>query len=47
MVPESLRGKIPQGEEQLGKLIRIDRMEMNRQLERWAELWNREVEGKR
>jgi putative spermidine/putrescine transport system substrate-binding protein len=46
-VPENLRDRIPMGEEQMGKLIRIDRNEMNKQLENWAELWNREVEGKR
>lgn len=46
-VPENLKDRIPMGDEQLGKLIRIDRAEMNRQLDNWAELWNREVEGKR
>jgi len=46
-VPESLKDKIPMGEEQLAKLIRIDRAEMNRQLDNWAEMWNREVEGKK
>ncbi len=46
VVPDSLRGKVPLGE-QLGKLVRIDRVEMNRDLDNWAEQWNREVEGKR
>ncbi len=46
-VPENLKDRIPMGEEQLNKLIRIDRAEMNRQLDNWAELWNREVEGKK
>jgi putative spermidine/putrescine transport system substrate-binding protein len=46
-VPDSLKDRIPMGEEQLSKLIRIDRAEMNRQLDHWADLWNREVEGKR
>ena len=40
-------GKVPLGDEQMGKLVRIDRAEMNRQLDNWAELWRREVEGKR
>jgi putative spermidine/putrescine transport system substrate-binding protein len=46
-VPDNLKDRIPMGEEQLGKLIRIDRVEMNKQLDNWAELWNREVESKR
>jgi putative spermidine/putrescine transport system substrate-binding protein len=46
VVPDSLRGKVPLGD-QMNKLVRIDRAEMNRQLENWAELWRREVEGKR
>jgi putative spermidine/putrescine transport system substrate-binding protein len=47
VVPESLRDKVPMGEEQLNKLIRIDRNEMNRQLDNWAEQWNREIESKK
>ena len=31
----------------ISKLIRIDRNEMNRQLYNWADLWARELEGKR
>lgn len=46
-IPENLKDRIPIGEEQLSKLIRIDRAEMNKQLDNWAEMWNREVEGKR
>lgn len=46
-IPASLKGKIPVGDEQLNKLIRIDRAEMNRQLDKWAELWNREIEAKK
>lgn len=45
-VPDSLLAQIPDGEE-IDKLIRIDRAEMNRQLDNWAETWNREIEGKR
>jgi len=47
VIPDSLIGKIPLGDEQLKKLVRIDRAEMNRQLDNWTELWNREIEGKR
>lgn len=46
VVPDNLRGKVPLGDE-MKKLVRIDRAEMNRQLENWAELWRREVEAKR
>lgn len=46
VVPEALRDKIQMGEEKLDKLIRIDRVEMNRQLDAWADLWARELEGK-
>jgi len=46
-VPDNLKDRIPMGEEQLAKLIRIDRIEMNKQLDNWAEMWNREVEGKK
>lgn len=45
-VPASLLNQVPHGE-QINKLIRIDRAEMNRQLDNWAETWNREIEGKR
>lgn len=47
IVPESLRGKIPSGDEQINRLIKIDRYEMNRQLDNWAELWRRELEARR
>lgn len=46
VLPASLVGRVPTGEA-VAKLIRIDRVEMNKQLDNWAELWNREVEGKR
>jgi putative spermidine/putrescine transport system substrate-binding protein len=47
VVPAELAGRVPVGEDQLGRLIRIDRVEMNRQLDAWADLWNRELEGRR
>ena len=46
-IPDSLRGKAPLGEAELKKLIRIDRVEMNRQFDSWAEMWNREIDTKR
>ena len=46
VVPDSLKGKVPLGEE-MAKLVRIDRAEMNRQLDNWAEMWRREIEAKR
>jgi putative spermidine/putrescine transport system substrate-binding protein len=45
-IPESLRGKVPVGED-LRRLVRIDRVEMNRQLDAWAEMWRRELESRR
>jgi putative spermidine/putrescine transport system substrate-binding protein len=47
VVPEALRDQIQMGEEKLSKLIRIDRNEMNRQLDNWANMWARELEVKR
>jgi len=44
IVPESLKSKIPFGDEQINKLIRIDRVEMNKKLDEWAEVWRREIE---
>ena len=43
--PRALEGRM--GEAGLAKLIRIDRAIMNRDLEQWADLWNREVEAKK
>lgn len=45
--PKSLEGKMTATAEGLAKLIRIDRATMNRDLEKWADMWNREVESKR
>jgi hypothetical protein len=47
IVPEKLKAQTPSSEAEIKKLIRIDRVEMNKQLDNWAELWNREIEGKR
>lgn len=47
VIPASLKGRIPVGDDQLNKLVRIDRVEMNRQLDNWADLWSREVEAKK
>lgn len=46
-VAPSLVGKVPFGDEALGKLVRIDRAEMNKHLDEWAERWNREIESRR
>jgi putative spermidine/putrescine transport system substrate-binding protein len=47
VVPDALKDKIEMGEARINRLIRIDRMEMNRQLDTWAEMWARELEGRR
>jgi putative spermidine/putrescine transport system substrate-binding protein len=47
VLPEKLRAQTPSTEAEVKKLIRIDRVEMNKQLDNWAELWNREIETKR
>jgi len=47
IVSDAMKARIPMGDDQLNKLIRIDRVEMNKQLDNWAEMWNREVEGKK
>lgn len=44
---DKLKAQTPSSEAEVKKLIRIDRVEMNKQLDNWAEMWNREVEGKR
>ncbi len=47
VLSDKLKAQTPSTEAEVKKLIRIDRVEMNKQLDNWAELWNREVEGKR
>lgn len=44
-VPPELKDQVPLGET-LERMIRIDRKEMNRQLDQWADLWNREIEAR-
>lgn len=39
--------RMPAGEQGMSGPIRIDRAVMNRDLEQWADLWNREIEAKR
>ena len=46
-MPKALEGRMPAGESGINKLIRIDRAIMNRDLEKWIDLWNREIEIKR
>jgi putative spermidine/putrescine transport system substrate-binding protein len=43
-LPESLKGKVPDGDD-FKRLIKLDRAEMNRQLDRWTERWDREIMG--
>jgi putative spermidine/putrescine transport system substrate-binding protein len=45
-VPDSLKGQIP-SQEQIQHMVRIDRVEMNRQLDQWAAMWDREIEARR
>ena len=47
VISDKLKAQTPSTEAEVKKLIRIDRVEMNKQLDNWAELWNREIEGKR
>ena len=47
VISDKLKAQTPSTEAEVKKLIRIDRAEMNKQLDNWAELWNREIEGKR
>ena len=46
-IPESLKASVPHSDEIIARMIRIDRVEMNRQLDSWSELWNREIETRR
>jgi putative spermidine/putrescine transport system substrate-binding protein len=46
VVPDSLKGQIPSSE-QINTMVRIDRVEMNKQLDQWAAMWDREIEAKR
>jgi putative spermidine/putrescine transport system substrate-binding protein len=45
-IPESLKGQIP-SQEQIQHMVRIDRVEMNKQLDQWAAMWDREIEARR
>lgn len=47
VLPDGLKSMVPSRDEDIRKMIRIDRAEMNRQLDSWTEMWNREVETKR
>lgn len=44
-LPESLHGKVPQGED-FERLVRLDRVTMNEKLDAWTERWDREVMGR-
>jgi len=46
-ITDKLKAETPSSDEVVKKLIRIDRVEMNKQLDNWAEMWNREIEAKR
>jgi putative spermidine/putrescine transport system substrate-binding protein len=45
-VPPSLEKQVPLGDEMLAKMIRIDRSVMNTQLDNWADMWSRQIEGR-
>ncbi|MCO5089586.1 ABC transporter substrate-binding protein [Bosea sp. (in: a-proteobacteria)] len=45
-IPDDLKAIVPSPEE-AAKLIKIDRGEMNAQLDNWAAMWDREIQGKR
>ena len=47
VLSDKLKAQVPNDEAEMKKLIRIDRVEMNKQLDNWAEMWNREIETKR
>jgi putative spermidine/putrescine transport system substrate-binding protein len=44
-VPDNLKGQIP-SLEQIQHMVRIDRVEMNRQLDQWSAMWDREIEAR-
>ena len=46
VLPDKLKAQTPSSEAKVKQLIRIDRVEMNKQLDNWAEMWNREIEAK-
>ena len=47
VLSDKLKAQTPSSEAEIKKLIRIDRVEMNAQLDNWAEMWTREIEAKR
>jgi ABC-type thiamine transport system substrate-binding protein len=47
VLSDKLKAQVPSSEAEIKKLIRIDRVEMNAQLDNWAEMWTREIEAKR
>lgn len=47
VIPDKLKAMVPADEAAVKRMIRIDRAEMNRQLDTWAEAWNREIAAKR
>ncbi len=46
VLPDALKAEVPASEEQMKKLIRIDRVQMNKDLDKWAQRWDREIEAK-
>ena len=47
VLSDKLKAQVPSSEAEIKKLIRIDRVEMNAQLDNWSEMWTREIEAKR
>ena len=45
-MPPELVGKIPHTEEDLSKLVQLDRTLMNQNLDGWTDAWNREIEAR-
>jgi putative spermidine/putrescine transport system substrate-binding protein len=46
-LPADLVGKVPYGDEALSKLIHLDSAAMNRNLDKWSDRWDREIETRR
>jgi putative spermidine/putrescine transport system substrate-binding protein len=46
VIPADLVGMVP-NQQQVAKMIKIDRVVMNRQLDSWSTMWDREVQAKR
>ena len=46
-IPAGMEAAVPHDAADIAKMIRIDRVQMNQDLDSWADMWNHEIQGRR